>query len=168
MSRQTIRRRGLPALLAVAAASVAVGATTASSGATSSSSAATGRPVAHAATSPLRVVFKVKGPTNRRRNVRFCHKRKHIRLIKRGALTTYKGVVTPPFAKHFQVTVKVERCSRGRFVRVLKFKFQGKRLTGKFKTQRRAPRLIGRITFYSAVAVVNGHKSNKRYFAVVR
>lgn len=162
MSLRTLLARGRPPTLLLALAAIALVAVP------SMSVSAAGPATTRAIVTPQSVVFKVKGPTNARRSASFCRKHKRVRTIKRGAVTTYKGVVTPPFAKHFAVDIKLERCSHGRFVRVTKFAVQGKRLTGRFKLQRRAPRLIGKITFYSARAVVNGRKSNKRYFAVVR
>lgn len=120
------------------------------------------------AQTPTSVTLKVKG-SSVRKNARFCKKnRRNMRVFKAGTMLEYKGFVRPAPAKHFKVKVKLERCARGRFVRIAKLKFQGKRATGKFKAFYRAPRPRGRITYFKARAEVGRRRSNNRYFGVRR
>lgn len=119
------------------------------------------------AQTPTSVTLKVKGASTRRL-AHFCHKTKRLRVFRSGATLEYKGLVAPAPPKHFPVTVKVERCQHGRFARIAKYQFQGKRASGRFKAFFRAPGRRGRISYFSAIANVGGRDSNKRYFAVRR
>lgn len=126
-------------------------------------------PSIHAATTG-QVTLKVKGPGTHHHPAQFCGKHKSVYVFPHGAQLKYKGTVAPAPAKHFPVKIKIERCSGGHFRRVASLEFLGKRATGVFKAFHRAPppRGRGRITYYSAVAVVGGQASNKRYFGIHR
>jgi hypothetical protein len=121
------------------------------------------------AQTPTSVTLKVKGPSVRK-NAKFCKKnRKNMRVFKASTRLKYRGVVRPAPAKHFPVTVKIERCAaNGRFVRIATVSFQGKRATGIFKAFYKAPRPRGRITYFKARAEVRGRRSDNRYFGVRR
>lgn len=114
------------------------------------------------------VTLKVKGP-GVHHPARFCGKRKEVYVFPRGAKLKYKGTVTPAPPKHFPVAVKLERCAGRHFRRITTLHITGGRGTGVFKQVIPAP-AAGRatVTYYSAVAVVAGHKSNKRYFGIHR
>lgn len=114
------------------------------------------------------VTLKVKGP-GAHHPARFCGKHKRVYVFPRGAKLKYKGTVTPVPVKHFAVDVKLERCSRGHFRRVTTLHITGGRGTGIFKQLIAAPASShATVTYYSAVAVVAGHTSNKRYFGIHR
>jgi hypothetical protein len=119
------------------------------------------------AQTPTSITLKVKGK-HVTRHARFCHKSKRLRVFRRGTTLEYRGFVTPAPPKHFPVLVQVDACIHGRFVRVARYHFQGKRATGKYKGFFRAPRPHGRVTYFSARTVVAGVRSNKRYFGVRR
>jgi hypothetical protein len=116
---------------------------------------------------PSSITLKVKGKSVRR-HARFCHKNKTLKVFKRGTQLKYRGFVTPHPAKHFPVLVQVRRCAGGRFVNDVKYHFQGKRATGKYKAYFRAPSPRGRIAYFYARTVVAGGQSAKTYFAVRR
>jgi hypothetical protein len=114
------------------------------------------------------VVLKVKGPGTHH-PARFCGKHKRVYVFARGAQLKYKGTVTPAPPKHFPVVVKVERCAGRHFRRVTDLDIVGGRGTGRFKAFFSAPAPgRARVTYFSAVAVVAGHRSNKRYFGIRR
>ena len=119
------------------------------------------------AQTPTSISLKVKGPYVRR-HAHFCHKSKGLRVFKVGTRLKYRGFVVPAPAKHFPVTVQVERCSHGRFVRAARYHFQGKRATGKYKAYFTAPRPRGRVSYFWARTIVGGVTSRKRYFGVHR
>jgi hypothetical protein len=119
------------------------------------------------AQSPSSITLKVKGKSVIRHG-HFCHKSKTLKVFPRGTLLKYRGFVTPHPAKHFPVLVQVRRCVRGRFVNDVKYHFQGKRATGKYKAYFRAPSPRGRISYFYARTVVGGRQSAKTYFAVHR
>lgn len=131
--------------------------------------AAAGSATSPLAATPSRVTLKVKGPGTHH-PARFCGKHKSVYIFPRGAQLKYKGSVAPAPPKHFPVDVKIERCSGTHFRRVTTLHIAGGRGTGIFKAILRAPAPAGRarITYFSAVAVVGGHTSNKRYFGVHR
>lgn len=148
----TIRRGVLAAGIAVAAAApVALAASTPSTA------------------PPKTVKLKVKGPGSHH-SARFCGKSKSVYVFPRGSQLTYKGDITPAPASHFPVVVKLERCSRGHWTRLQgNLTFEGKKVTGKFKAVHAAPPATrAKVTYYSAIAVVNGRESNKRYFGIHR
>lgn len=120
-----------------------------------------------AAQAPTSISLQVKG-THVTRHARFCHKSKRLRVFRAGTTLEYRGFVRPAPAKHFPVTVQVDGCVHGRFVRVARYHFQGKRATGKYKGFFRAPRPRGRVTYFSARTVVGGRTSGKTYFGVRR
>lgn len=113
------------------------------------------------------ISLKVKGPSVSR-HARFCHKSKGLRVFRRGTRLEYRGFVRPAPAKHFPVLIQVDACVHGRFVRVARYHFQGKKATGKYKGFFTAPRPRGRVTYFSARTVVGGKASGKVYFGVRR
>lgn len=119
------------------------------------------------AQTPTSISLSVKGSHVTRR-ASFCHKSKRLRVFRNGARLEYRGFVRPAPAKHFPVIVQVDGCVHGRFVRVARYHFQGKRATGKYKGFFRAPRPRGRVTYFSARTVVGGRTSGKVYFGVRR
>lgn len=129
-----------------------------------------GMATAPQAQTPASVTLKVKGPSVRK-NAKFCNKnRRNMRVFKAGVRLKYKGLVRPAPAKHFPVTLKIERCvpSTRRFGRIATVRFEGKRRTGVFKAYYRAPRPRGRISYFKARAEVGSRRSDNRYFGVRR
>jgi len=131
--------------------------------------AAAGSATSPWAATPSQVTLKVKGP-GLHHPARFCGKRKSVYVFPRGSQLKYKGTVAPAPPKHFPVDIKVERCRGTHFRRVTTLHLVGKRGTGIYKAFFRAPRpgSRARVTYFSAVAVVGGRASNKRYFGIHR
>lgn len=121
------------------------------------------------AQAPTQITLKVKG-TDARHTGRFCHKRKNVRVFRRGQTIEYKGLVTPPPAKHFPVTLRLQICRSGHFHALTRHSFQGKRATGRYQASFRAPRpgRRSRITYFAARVTVGTTKSPRRYFGVHR
>lgn len=118
------------------------------------------------------VSLEVKGQYAKLHRTR-CGKTKNFRAFHRRSTLEFRGFLTPAPAGHFPVRIKIERCVRRSWRKVVDYSITGKKLTGKFKGFFPAAPLAPRArhhhrtsAYYRAKAFAGGAESPEAYFLV--